>query len=119
MSPDTREAAATGLRLKTHQQDDVTVIQCAGRLTIEHSETLKREGKALIPQSKGIVLDLAEVTWMDSAGIGALVSLYISAKKAKCDFRLINYNNSIKKLLGISHLLSVFEDCAQSGMRIP
>lgn len=117
MSQDPPEAAATGLRLETHQRDDATVIQCAGRLTLEHAAALKSHGKTLIPHSKRIVLDLKEVTRMDSAGLGAVVGLYVSARKAKCEFLLINYNNSIRDLLGITHLLAVFETCAQTGMR--
>ncbi len=117
MSPDPPKAATTGLRLETHHRDDATVIQCAGSLTLEHAPALKSLGKTLIPQSRQIVVDLKEVTRMDSAGLGAVVGLYVSARKAKCDFLLINYNNSIRDLLGITHLLSVFETCAQSGMR--
>lgn len=119
MSPDPQEAATKGLRLQTHHQGDDTVIQCSGRLTIEHAAALKSHGKSVIPQSKRVVLDLKEVTRMDSAGLGAIVGLYVSAKKAKCNFLLINYNNSIRDLLGITQLLSVFEACAQSGMRFP
>ena len=119
MSPDPQEAATSGLRLQTHQQGDDTVIQCSGRLTVEHAAALKSHGKSVIPQSKRIVLDLKEVTRMDSAGLGAVVGLYVSARKAKCDFLLINYNKSIRDLLGITHLLSVFETCAESNMRFP
>ena len=117
MSPDPQQAATAGLRLETHQRDDATVIQCAGSLTLENAAALKSLGKTCIPQSRRIVLDLKEVTRMDSAGLGAVVGLYISARKTKCDFLLINYNNSIRDLLGISNLLSVFESCAQSGTR--
>jgi anti-sigma B factor antagonist len=117
MSPDPQEAATTGLKLETHHRDDAMVIQCAGRLTLENAEALKSLGKTLIPQSRRIVLDLKEVTRMDSAGLGAIVGLYVSARKTKCDFLLINYNNSIRDLLGITHLLSVFETCAKTGMR--
>ena len=119
MSQDPPQAATTGLRLQTHHQDDATVIECAGRLTLEHTEALKSLGKSVIPQSKRLVVDLKEVTRMDSAGIGVLVGLYISARKAKCDFQLVNYNNSIRTLLGMTNLLSVFETCAQTGMRFP
>lgn len=119
MSPDQQRAANTKLRLQTHQQGDTTVIQCAGSLVLEHVAILKTEGKAAIPHAKRIVLDLGGVTRLDSAGIGALVGLYVSAKKAQCEFLLINYSNSIKNLLGMTHLLSVFEACAQSGMRLP
>jgi anti-sigma B factor antagonist len=117
MSPDPQQAATTGLRLETQHKEDATVIKCTGKLTLEHAEALKSLGKTLIPQSKRLVVDLKEVTRMDSAGLGAVVGLYVSTKKAKCDFLLINYSNSIKDLLGMTHLLSVFESCAQSGMR--
>lgn len=107
MSPDPANAASTGLRLETHRRDDATVIECAGRLTLEHAEVLKNLGKTLIPQSSRIVLDFREITRMDSAGLGAVVGLYVSARNAKCDFLLINYNSSIEDLLGMTHLLSV------------
>ena len=119
MSPDQPEAETTGLKLRTHTQGDETVIYCIGRLTIEHAEVLKRHGKTVIPQTKRLVLDLKEVNWMDSAGIGALVGLYVSAKKAGCEFLLVNYNKTVRDLLGITHLLSVFETCARAGMRVP
>lgn len=107
MSPDPKEAASTGLRLETHQQDDATVIRCAGKLTLEHAEALRSLGRTLIPQSRRIVLDLKEVTRMDSAGLGAVVGLYVSARKAQCDLLLSNYNNSIEDLLRIAQLLSI------------
>lgn len=117
MSPEQPKAATTGLKLETQQRDDATVIQCAGSLTLENAADLKSLGKTLIPQSKRIVVDLKEVTRMDSAGLGAVVGLYVSARKAKCEFLLINYSNSIRDLLGMTQLLAVFESCAQSGTR--
>lgn len=117
MSADPKPAATTGFRLQTHHEGDDTVIRCAGSLTIEHAAVLKNHGKSVIPEARRLVLDLKEVSRMDSAGLGAVVSLYVSAKKVKCEFLLVNYNQSVKDLLGISHLLSVFETCAQSGIR--
>lgn len=119
MSPEAQKGQSAGLRLQTHRQGDETVIECAGGLTIEHAAILKSQGKALIPESKRIVVDLKEVNRMDSAGLGAIVGLYVSARKAGCGFLLVNYNQSIRDLLGISHLLAVFESCAQSGIRFP
>jgi anti-anti-sigma factor len=119
MSPEPRETTSTGLRLQTHYRGDNTAIECAGRLTIEHAAVLKSHGKSLIPDSKRIVVDLKEVNRMDSAGLGVIVGLYVSARKANCDFLLINYNQSIRGLLGITHLLSVFETRAQSKRRFP
>jgi anti-anti-sigma factor len=119
MSTNPAPVSPSGLQLHTYQWENATVVQCTGRLTIEHSDELKSCVRALIPNAKGIVLDLKGVGRMDSAGLGALVALYISAKRANCEFRVANYNQSIKALLGLTNLLSVFETCAQSGMRIP
>lgn len=119
MSFNLPEAATTGLKMQTHTQDDATVIQCVGTLTAEYSGSLKDHVKNLLPHSKQIVLDLKEVTRMDSAGLGAVVGLYVAARKAKSNFILINYNKSIRDLLGITNLLSVFEACAQTGARFP
>jgi len=119
MSHEPHEAAHAGLKLHTHTQGDETVIYCAGRLTLEHADVLKAHGKSLIPHTKRIVVDLKEVDWMDSAGIGTLVGLYVSARKAGCEFLLVNYNKAVRDLLGISHLLSVFEACGRAGMRFP
>jgi anti-sigma B factor antagonist len=119
MSATQPEAVTNTLKLETFTDNEGTVVQCVGRLTAEHSQALKNYVKQLLPQAKRIVLDLDGVTRMDSVGLGALVGLYVSAKKEKCDLLLANYNKSIKDLLGITNLLSVFETCAQTGTRFP
>ena len=72
-----------------------------------------------IPRTKRVVLDFNELVRMDSAGLGAIVGLYVSAKKEKCELLLFNYNKSVRDLLGLTSLLSMFEDCARTGMRMP
>ncbi|MGA3293845.1 MAG: STAS domain-containing protein [Candidatus Acidiferrales bacterium] len=118
MSPDSA-AAPTRLELQTHAVEDATVIQCIGRLTAEHSDALKTHVRGVIPHAKRIVLDLREIHRMDSSGLGAIVAVYISARKGNCEFLLVNYNKSVRDLLGLTNLLSVFEACAQTGTRIP
>jgi anti-anti-sigma factor len=119
MPPDPVAAATPGLTLHTHPWEDAIVVQCKGTLTVEHSDAMKTHVRALIPTTRRVILDLKEVTRMDSAGLGAIVGLYITAKKGGCELVLINYNKSIRHLLGLTNLLSVFESCAQSGMRLP
>lgn len=119
MSFEPAAAPAQGLRLQISPWEDALLVRCNGRLTAEHTDALKTHIRGLIPTTKGIILDLREITRLDSAGLGTLVGLYISAKKANCQFLLANYNQSVKDLLGLTNLLSVFEDCARSGMRIP
>jgi anti-sigma B factor antagonist len=119
MSPDPAAASTSGLGLHTYDWEEAIVVQCSGRLTLEHSDTLKTHVRNLLPRTKAIILDLKETSRMDSSGLGAVVALYISARKANCQFVLINYNNSIKDLLGLTSLLSTFEACARNGIRLP
>jgi len=119
MSSDSAAAETTGLKLHTYTWEDAAVVQCTGKLTAEYSGALKSHVKRMISDAPRIILDLNGVTRMDSSGLGALVGLYTSAKKAGCNLQLINYNKSIKDLFGITNLLSVFEACAQAGTRFP
>jgi anti-anti-sigma factor len=107
------------LNLRIYKTEEATVVGCSGRLTFDFTTTLKSEVKSLIPQSKRIVLDFTDLKFMDSSGLGAIVSLYVSAKKAGCELGLINFNKQIRELLGITHVLSVFESFGQYNARIP
>ncbi|HEY6443137.1 MAG TPA: STAS domain-containing protein [Candidatus Acidoferrales bacterium] len=119
MPLDSAAVPISNLILETRPWDDAMIVECKGRLTVEHSEALKNRVRSLLPASRRIIIDLREVTRMDSSGLGVIVGLYISAKKCGCELVLINYNKSIRDLLGLTNLLSVFESCAQSGMRLP
>jgi anti-anti-sigma factor len=71
----------------------------------------------LIPQTKRVVLDLNDVVFMDSSGLGALIGVYVTAKNARCELQLINLSKKIRDLLGMTNLLSVFESAGQYGTR--
>src|SRR5579862_4113372 len=115
MPLDSAAVPMSNLTLETRPWDDAMIVQCKGRLTVEHSAALKNHVRNLLPASRRIIVDLREVSHMDSSGLGAIVALYISSKKCGSELVLINYNKSIRNLLGLTNLLSVFESCAQSG----
>jgi anti-sigma B factor antagonist len=110
---------APQLTLNVQARDGATVVECAGWLTAEFTVKLKTDVKGLIPGAKRIVLDLAPLTYMDSSGIGALVSLYVSAKTAGCEFRVTNMNKHVQELLKITHLLSVFGATSPAPVKLP
>ena len=99
--------------------EGATVVQCRGTLTVESSDFLKREVRSRIPEKGRMVLDLSDVTRMDSSGLGAIVGLYLSARGKSCDFDLVNLKKQIRDLLAISNLLSIFETCGRQGIRMP
>src|ERR1700722_12594527 len=117
--PDPAMISTSGLSLRLSDLDGAIVVRCDGQLLLETSDFLKREVKSRIPEKGRMVLDLSEVTRMDSSGLGAVVGLYLSARGRSCDFDVINLNKQIRDLFAISNLLSVFETCGRQGMRMP
>ena len=117
----TTSAAASyqRLHLRTTSTADEIVIRCTGRLTSEYTDDLRDEFMRVLPGARRIVLDLSNLRHMDSSGLGTLVRLYVSAKSAHCELQLVNLNQRIKQLLGLTNLLSVFGVCGQYLTRMP
>jgi len=119
VSPEPTESKKTPFKLQTSTREDEVIVRCVGKLTVEHAEILKNHVKSMIPQKKRIILDLNEITEMDSSGLGTLVSLYVSARKGNCELLLINYSKPVRHLLGLTNLLSVFEAAGRHGAKFP
>ncbi len=117
-SADTAASVRT-LYLHTRTLEDSTVVRCTGHLIIDTSPHLKKEVKALLVNKRRVVLDLTELAYMDSAGLGALVALYISAKGASCQLQLVNLSPRIRALLSLTNVLSVFETYGRCGTHLP
>jgi anti-sigma B factor antagonist len=113
------EAAASHLTLDVDRTGNAAVVRCSGKLVAGVNDLLYHEVSQLIPGSKRIVLDLTDLTHMDSTGLGTVVRLYVSAKSAGCDLELINLGKRIRQLLGVTNLLSVFTIIGEHNVRIP
>jgi len=117
MSPNPPGVSKSRLKLRIQATPESTLVICSGMLTTEVAAEFKQEVRALVPQTKRIVLDLNEVVFMDSSGLGAIIAVYVTAKKATCELRLINLSKKIRGLLGMTNLLSMFESAGQFGAR--
>jgi anti-sigma B factor antagonist len=106
------------LTLDVQRADDKALVLCHGRLVSGVSDILYSRVRQLIPETKCIVLDLSDVTHMDSMGLGTVVRLYASAKSAGCRLQLINMGARIRQLLGVTNLLSVLTDMCEQGVSI-
>jgi anti-sigma B factor antagonist len=97
------------LNLETSTTPEETVIRCTGRITSTTSGTLQAAVRSHIAEGKRIAVDLSDVNYMDSSGLGALVSVYVSAKRQHCQLRLINVGPRLQQLFRLTKLNSVFE----------
>jgi anti-sigma B factor antagonist len=89
----------------------VTILNIVGRLTIdEAAQHLKEDIEGLISRDRlHIVLNLAQVPYIDSGGLGQLVASYGSVKRAGGAMKLLNVNSRNHDLLVITRLVTVFE----------
>jgi anti-sigma B factor antagonist len=87
----------------------VTTVQCHGRLVSEAAGKIKEVVKPLIPQGGRIVVDLSDVNYMDSSGLGTLVGLKASAiHQGLCILEFVNMTPRILELVRITHLTQLF-----------
>ena len=107
------------LALEISQTDDSATIRCSGRLISTTAADLRAQVKPLIGPSRRIVLDLTDLTFMDSMGLGTIATLWVSSKNAGCQLALINLSPRIRDLFTVTHLLSLFESCGEANARIP
>jgi anti-sigma B factor antagonist len=111
-------AAAKLLTLDVEHKGKVFLVHCHGRLVAGVCNVLYDRVHELIPGSTRIVLDLTDLAFVDSMGLGTLVRLYVSAKSAGSCLELINLGKQVRELLGITNLLSVFADMCEKGINI-
>ena len=99
------------LNIRERQAGDVTVLDMDGRITIgEGSIALRSAIRRLLEEGKKkILLNLARVSYIDSSGIGELVSSYTSIGKEGGQLKLLNLTQKLQDLLTITKLLTVFD----------
>ena len=111
-------AAVFPFTLDVERNSESATVKCHGRLVLGVCDVLASAVKELIPTSKCIVLDLTDLSLMDSIGLGTLVRLYVSAKAGGSRLVLVNVGARIRQLLGITNLLSVLTDMCEQGVNI-
>ena len=99
------------LNISERQAGDVTVLDMNGKITIgEGSVALRTAIRRLLEEGKKrILLNLAGVGYIDSSGIGELVSSFTAIKKENGQLKLLNRSQKLQVLLTITKLLTVFD----------
>src|SRR5437879_13887669 len=98
------------LSLNTRGVGDVTIVRCSGRIVAGgETESLREHIGGLLPDRKVIVLHLGEVVFIDSSGLGMLVRLLTSTRRAGGDLKLCNVPPPVDKVLKMTNLIMVFD----------
>ena len=99
------------MKLVTRLIDDVEVVKVSGRIELgEGSAAIREVVRDLLARGrKKIVLDLADVDYIDSAGLGALVSAFTSVRNDGGDLKLVYLTKKVQDLLQMTKLYTVFD----------
>ena len=109
------QAPTISLTVEIERDGGKSIVHCRGKLVAGVCSFLYDKVHKLIPESKLIVLDLTDLVWVDSMGLGTLVRLYVGCKSAGCRLQLINLGKRVKELLGLTNMLGIFADLGEKG----
>ena len=100
-----------GIQVTTRQVGDVSVVDVVGRITLgEGGSTLRETIRDLVSKGKKkVLLNLGEVSYIDSSGIGELVSAFTTVTNQGGVMKLLNLTKRVEGLLQITKLYTVFE----------
>ncbi len=98
------------MKIDTRTVGDVSILDCSGKITLGEGTMAIRNAvrEVLKNGGKKIVLNLSEVNYIDSSGIGELVSTYTTVTNQSGQLKLLNLTKKIQELLQITKLLTVF-----------
>ena len=99
------------MKISNRQVDGVSIVDCSGRITLgEGSVTLRDTVRELLSKGrKKILLNLGEVNYIDSSGIGELVSAFTTVRNQGGELKLLNLTKKVHDLLQITKLYTVFD----------
>jgi len=99
------------MKIETRKVGDVTVLDCSGKITLgEGTMTVRNTVREILKNGgKKIILNLGDVNYIDSSGIGELVSSYTTVTSGGGQLKLLNLTKKIQELLAITKLLTVFQ----------
>src|ERR1017187_7195890 len=99
-----KENNSMSVKLTTHEKGDVIIVDVSGRLTLgESTSALRNRMRELVEGgSRRIVLNMADVTYIDSSGIGELVAAYTTIATAGGELKLLNLATRVHELLYIT-----------------
>jgi len=112
------EAPAKTLTYEITRDGETVTVTCHGRLVAFHTEEFYRDVKEAALGGWTLVLDLADLAYVDSTGLGTLVRVYVHAKSSGCELKLLHLGKQLRNLLKLTNLLATFAQAEGDGITI-
>lgn len=108
------------MRTSIRQVGGVTIADISGRIVLGQESATLRDlvGDLLSKGHKKILLNLGDVTYIDSTGLGSLVSAFTSVRKQGGDLKLLNLTNKVEDVMQITKLYTVFDVMDDEAMGV-
>jgi len=103
------------LSLEPEKRESGTFVRATGRITSSTSASFENTLRDIVSHNQRVVLDLTNVDYIDSSGLGALVAVYMHASRTKCELELANPKTRVKDLFSRSGLASLFSRIQEAG----
>ncbi len=99
------------MQITTRQRDGVTIIDLKGKITIGSGDVELKNAvvQAVNDGAAKILINLSDVTTIDSSGVGELVSSYITSKNRGAQLKLVNLPAKVQDVLTVTQLITVFD----------
>jgi anti-anti-sigma factor len=104
--------------LEIEDRGSTAVVRCHGKLIAGYTELLYVPVSQLLPTHQRLILDLSNLTHMDSMGLGALVRLYVSSRNKGCELELRHIGKKVRDLLIMTNLLPAFTIIGERDIRM-
>lgn len=99
------------MKITSREVDHVTLLDISGRIVLgDETDTLRREVRDLIAKGKKkIILNLAEVDYIDSSGVGELVASFTAVRNSGGELKLLRLTQKVHDVLNVTKLYTVFD----------
>ena len=112
------EAEVKVLTFEIERTGESAVVRCHGRLVAGVADELHHAVKPILSETKNLTIDLAELTYVDSMGLGTLMRIYVSGRTADCRVTVQHLGKQVRNLLTMTNLLSVLARAEEDNITV-